>query len=107
MTWTFGKDLAMIFLAGEVVVDYSLRLKKELGVKGLWVNAYSNDVPCYIASDRVIREGGYEVEYSMYSYNRPGRFAEGIEDLIINTVYELLPATYKTNLKKIGTGTRN
>src|SRR5690606_29611892 len=25
--WNFGKDLAMIFLAGEVVVDYSLRIK--------------------------------------------------------------------------------
>lgn len=102
MTWTFGKDLAMIFLAGEVVVDYSLRLKKELGTEKLWVNAYSNDVPCYIASKRVIGEGGYEVEYSMYSYNRPSRFSESVEDLIISTVYELLPAGYKGKLKNMG-----
>jgi hypothetical protein len=104
MTWTFGTDLAMVFLAGEVVVDYSLRLKKELGTERLWVNAYSNDVPCYIASRRVIEEGGYEVEYSMYSYNRPSRFSEGIEDLIIGTVNELLPATYKPKTKYIGVG---
>jgi hypothetical protein len=97
MTWTFGKELAMVFLAGEVVVDYSLRLKKELGSERLWVNAYSNDVPCYIASRRVIQEGGYEVEYSMYSYNRPSRFSEEIEDLIITTVLELLPVSYKPN----------
>jgi len=99
MTWTFGNDLAMVFLAGEVVVDYSLRLKKELGEKKLWVNAYSNDVPCYIASRRVIGEGGYEVEYSMYSYNRPSRFSEAIEDMIIAAVYELLPTAYKQTSK--------
>ncbi len=104
MTWTFGKDLAMVFLAGEVVVDYSLRLKKELGTERLWVNAYSNDVPCYIASRRVIREGGYEVDYSMYSYNRPSRFSEGIEDLIVGTVYELLPSAFKTKMKNTGVG---
>src|SRR5262249_45124861 len=28
-TWAFGTELAMVFLAGEVVVDYSLRLKEE------------------------------------------------------------------------------
>ena len=26
-TWTFGDKLAMVFLGGEVVVDYALRLK--------------------------------------------------------------------------------
>lgn len=90
MTWTFGNDLSMVFLPGEVTVDYALRLKKEIGADKVWVNAYSNDVPCYIASKRVIQEGGYEVDYSMYSYNRPGRFSEEIEDLIVNTVHELL-----------------
>ncbi len=99
-TWTFGNDLAMVFLAGEVVVDYSLRLKKELAPGRLWVNAYSNDVPCYIASKRVIREGGYEVESSMYSYNQPGRFQEGIEDLIVATVHDLLPSSFKPGTKK-------
>jgi hypothetical protein len=94
-TWTFGNDLAMVFLPGEVVVDYSLRLKKELTPGRLWVNAYSNDVPCYIASRRVIQEGGYEVDYSMYSYNQPSRFQEGIEDLIVSTVHELLPTAFK------------
>lgn len=93
-TWTFGDKLAMINLAGEVVVDYSLRLKKELGDKHIWVNAYSNDVPCYIASRRVIREGGYEAESSMYYYDKPSPFAEEVEDIIISAVHELLPATF-------------
>ena len=29
-TWTFGDDLAMVFLPGEVTIDYALRLKREL-----------------------------------------------------------------------------
>jgi neutral ceramidase len=55
--WNFGKDLTMIFLAGEVVVDYSLRLKKELGANRIWVNSYANDIPCYIPSLRTLKEG--------------------------------------------------
>ncbi|MBD3627285.1 hypothetical protein [Cyclobacterium sp.] len=93
-TWTFGNEMAMVNLAGEVVVDYSLRLKKEIGADKLWINAYANDVPCYIASCRVIREGGYESESSMYYYDKPSPFAEGIEELIINTVHELLPPSF-------------
>ena len=89
-TWTFGDDLSMVFLAGEVVADYSLRLKEEIRNQHLWVTAYANDVPGYIASSRVIKEGGYEVDLSMYYYNQPSRFAEEIEDMIIQTVHELL-----------------
>jgi neutral ceramidase len=94
-TWTFGTDLAMINLAGEVVVDYSIRLKNELGSEKLWINAYANDVPCYIASRRVIREGGYEAESSMYYYDKPSPFVEEVEDIIIAAVHDLMPDTYK------------
>jgi hypothetical protein len=93
--WTFGNDLAMINLAGEVVVDYSIRLKNSLGAEAIWVNAYANDVPCYIASKRVIHEGGYEAETSMYFYDKPSPFVEEIEDSIVNTVYDLLPEPFK------------
>lgn len=96
--WTFGNNLAMINLAGEVVVDYSIRLKNELGAEHLWINAYSNDVPCYIASRRVIREGGYEAELSMYCYDKPAPFAEGVEDIIVGAVHEIIPAPF--NLKR-------
>ena len=95
-TWVFGEDLAMVFLPGEVVVDYSLRLKRELDGDRLWVNGYCNDVPCYIASARVIEEGGYEVDTSMDSYDKPTRFDPSVEDIIINKVHELLPETFET-----------
>ena len=95
-TWNFGNKLAMVNLAGEVVVDYSIRLKNELGAEHLWINAYSNDVPCYIASRRVIKEGGYEGETSMYWYNRPSPFSEKVEDLIVDAVHDLIPASFKS-----------
>lgn len=94
-TWTFGTDMAMIFLGGEVVVDYSLRLKKELGAERLWVNAYANDVRCYIPSRRVLREGGYEAEGHIYFYNQPSRLSENVEEMIVRTVHELLPTSFK------------
>lgn len=92
--WAFGDDLALVFLGGEVVVDYTLRLKRECAGDRLWVSAYSNDVPCYIASKRVLAEGGYEVDSSMYYYDRPQHFVPEIEDLIVGTVKKLLPAGY-------------
>ena len=90
-TWCFGDALAIVFLGGEVVVDYALRLKQECDPNRLWVVAYSNDVPCYIASKRVIGEGGYEVDGSMIYYGRPTRLAPEAEDRIIEAVHDLLP----------------
>ncbi|MCI0746754.1 MAG: neutral/alkaline non-lysosomal ceramidase N-terminal domain-containing protein [Verrucomicrobia subdivision 3 bacterium] len=99
-TWTFGDDLAMVFMAGEVVVDYSLRLKKELDSSRLWVTAYANDVPCYIPSSRILQEGGYEAEDSLWYYDRPARLAPESEELIIKTVHELLPKNFVDDPKK-------
>jgi hypothetical protein len=93
-TWCFGDDLAMVFLGGEVVVDYALRLRWEIDPNRLWINAYSNDVPCYIASKRVLDEGGYEADMSMVYYGRPARLAPEAEDLIVHTVHDLLPDAF-------------
>ncbi len=83
----------MVFLGGEVVVDYATRLKKEVGADRLWITAYANDVPCYIASRRVLEEGGYEADFSMIFYGKPTRLAPAVEDLIVSTVEEMLKAT--------------
>ncbi|TKK68477.1 hypothetical protein FC093_10125 [Ilyomonas limi] len=96
--WTFGNELAMINLAGEVVVDYSIRLKNDFGAENTWINAYANDVPCYIASKRVIREGGYEAEESMYFYDKPSPLAESVEDSVVNAVHDLMPEPF--NIKR-------
>jgi hypothetical protein len=93
-TWCFGDEMALVFLAGEVVVDYALRLKWEIDRNRLWVAAYSNDVPCYVASRRILSEGGYEADASMIYYGHPARLAPATEDLIIQAVHDLLPAPF-------------
>ncbi len=62
-TMQLGKQLTLVALGGEVVIDYALRLKRELSQKtggAVWVAGYSNDVMAYIPSERVLNEGGYE-----------------------------------------------
>jgi neutral ceramidase len=96
-TWTFGDDLAMIFLPGEVTVDYALRLKRELDGSRLWVTAYANGMPCYIVPRRLLDEGGYEVDSSMISYGQPTRLAPEAEDTIVDAVRRLLPPAWNGN----------
>ena len=93
-TWTFGDDLAMVFLPGEVTIDYALRLKRELDGSRLWVTAYANAMPCYICSKRLLGEGGYEVDSSMVSYGQPSRLAPEAEDKIIREVKALIPPAF-------------
>src|SRR5262249_23609554 len=99
-TWTFGNDLAMVFLPGEVVVDYSLRLKSEFDPARIWVNGYSNDAPCYIPSERVLDEGGYEGGAAMVYYDRPTRFASGSEDRITSAVHDTLRGSFANTPKQ-------
>jgi hypothetical protein len=95
--WTFGDDLALVFLPGEVVVDYSTRLKREFAAARLWVNGYANGVPCYIPSERILREGGYEGGGAMIYYDQPTKLAPGLETLIVDTVHELLPRNFRAS----------
>ena len=46
----FGRDLTLVALGGEVVVDYALRLAREYPGQRLWVAGYSNDVFGYVPS---------------------------------------------------------
>jgi putative membrane-bound dehydrogenase-like protein len=98
-TWAFGDQLALIFLPGEVVVDYALRLKRELDPGRIWINAYANDAPCYIPSERVLREGGYEGGDAMIYYDKPTRFRAGLEKRIIDAVHEQLAPTFRAPFK--------
>lgn len=85
----FGDELTLVALAGEVVVDYALRLKEILGAERTWVAAYANDVFAYIPSRRVLHEGGYEGASSMAVYGLPTTWSPAIEDMILRTVVML------------------
>ncbi|HJZ53615.1 MAG TPA: neutral/alkaline non-lysosomal ceramidase N-terminal domain-containing protein [Gemmataceae bacterium] len=91
--WGFGDQITWVALGGEVVIDYQIRLKKELPAnRTLWVTGYANDVMAYIPSERVLKEGGYEGDTSMIPYGLPTKWAPGIEDAIVSKVKELAGA---------------
>jgi Neutral/alkaline non-lysosomal ceramidase, N-terminal len=87
--WRLGPGLTWVTLGGEVVVDYSLRLKKELGADRTWVAAYTNDVMAYIPSLRVLKEGGYEGGGAMVYYGLPTVWSAAVEETIVKGVHEL------------------
>ncbi len=85
--WKLG-DQGIISLGGEVVVDYTIELKRIFG-QDLFVMAYSNDVMSYIPSVRILREGGYEAQSSQAVYGLPSTWTADIENRIIHEVISL------------------
>jgi hypothetical protein len=85
--WQFGRDLTLVGLSGEVVVDYVTMLEKALGPNQLWVAAYCNDVFGYLPSARVLSEGGYETR-GLYS-GGAGFFDPRAEQVLVGQVREL------------------
>jgi hypothetical protein len=86
--WQLGeKGPTLILLGGEVVVDYALRLKKELGGNAaVWPISYANDVMAYIPSKRVLDEGGYEGGGAMVYYGLPAPWGAEVEERIMAEV---------------------
>jgi hypothetical protein len=89
-SWRMGDGPSWLWLGGEVVVDYSLRIKREHQGQTIWVGAYANDVMAYIPSLRVLNEGGYEGGTSMTYYGQPSPWGPSVEDAIIRKVEQLL-----------------
>jgi neutral ceramidase len=89
--WRIG-SLSWAALGGEVVIDYSNRLRRETD-SDLWVFGYSTDVMAYIPSERVLKEGRYEGETSMIPHGRPSKWNPGLEDKIVAKTRELLERT--------------
>jgi hypothetical protein len=89
---SFGDDLLMVALAGEVVVDYSINIKAKHNKpdRPLWVSAYANDVFGYVPSTRVLREGGYEGGESFYYSNFPTPLANDTERIIMDEVRRMI-----------------
>jgi hypothetical protein len=84
--WKLGSDVQWVFLGGEVVVDYAVRIKSELTGSKTWVAGYSHDVMAYIPSRRVLMEGGYEGGGAMVYYGLPCPWAPEVEERIVAEV---------------------
>jgi hypothetical protein len=89
----FGKDLTIVALGGEVVVDYSYRLRRELPAERLWTAGYCNDVFGYVPSVRILVEGGYEADSNLIYYGLPTRFAPEVENILVQKVLALARQT--------------
>lgn len=85
----FGDDLVMVAMAGEVCVDYALRLRREFAGQRIWVAAFSNEVFAYVPSERVLREGGYEGGEAMVYFGIHGPFQPGLEQRLIDAIKRL------------------
>ena len=83
--WGVGEQL-LIALGGEVLVGYSVELKKKYG-REIFVLGYSNDLMGYIPTAKVLYEGGYEGSRSSII---PLLWASDIEEVILNEVSRLI-----------------
>ena len=84
-----GSSVTMIALGGEVVVDYGLRLKREIHDPFVWMAGYSNDVMTYIPSLRVLKEGGHEAGDAMKWGSHPAPWSDKVEEQIVVEVHRL------------------
>lgn len=96
--WRLGREVTWVFQGGEVVVDYAIRIKAELGDSSqnhvnIWCAGYANDVMAYIPSRRVLLEGGYEGGGSMVYYGIPTVWAPEVEETILSSVHRLFQST--------------
>jgi hypothetical protein len=87
-TIRFGDTLAIVTMAGEMSVEYSLRLKQELAdrFKHVLPLGYANGMVGYVSSKRQFPEYGYEVWDSNMFWFRTGRWEEDTEDRIVAAV---------------------
>jgi hypothetical protein len=60
-----------------------------------WLIGYAYEIPCYIPSARLIKEGGYETESSLVYYGYYGPFRGSIETQLL-TGLEGLVARLRT-----------
>ncbi|MCX7429087.1 MAG: hypothetical protein NTW96_26115 [Planctomycetia bacterium] len=88
--WKLGDDQLWISLAGEVVVDYSLKFKAKYGPT-TWTSGFTQEMVCYIPSLRVLKEGFGQEVGSPRSYGLPayGWTAE-VEDRVTAGVERLV-----------------
>jgi hypothetical protein len=85
--WNMG-GLPVMSLGGELVVEYSIGLKKMFG-HDIFVMGYCNDVMAYIPSVTILNEGGYEGDTSQQVYGLHSKWMPEIEPLIYEGMEKL------------------
>ena len=89
--WRCG-DFSIVAMEGEVVSAYGPLTRKAAGGTCM-VLGYSNAVECYIPTDRILREGGYEAEESCWVYRLPAALGRTAPAVVEKTIRRALVAT--------------
>lgn len=84
----FGGDLTLLALTGEVLVEYSLKLKDRLPGP-VWVAGYSNNYFTYIPTVDDLYAGGYEGRGFVRYTEFPAPFDHSVEDRVLSTATSL------------------
>ena len=80
--WRLGREVAVVFLPGEVFVEHGLAIKRASPFKATLVVELANSCPAYIPTEKAFREGSYEVVNS--------RVAPGGGEKMVAAAVELL-----------------
>jgi hypothetical protein len=88
--WKLGHDQLWISLAGEVVVDYSLKFQAKYGPQ-TWTSGFAQEMVCYIPSLRVLKEGFGQEVGALQSYGLPAsNWTTEVEDRVTACVERLV-----------------
>jgi dienelactone hydrolase len=90
--WTLG-ELTLVALEGEVCADWGPMTRALAPTKHAMTIGYANEVPGYIPTARIIREGGYEGDTSHMAYFLPAPFDPKMEVELQSIVEEALGRT--------------
>ncbi|HLT93859.1 MAG TPA: neutral/alkaline non-lysosomal ceramidase N-terminal domain-containing protein [Membranihabitans sp.] len=96
--WKLG-DQTMVGLAGEVVIDYAISVKRMLG-QDVFVFGYCSEGNLsYIPSARIIEEGGYEGKTAQFYKGFPSPWSPEIEVQILRTVQDMYQRHLEYSMK--------
>jgi dienelactone hydrolase len=91
--WQLG-DLTLVALEGEVCADWGPMSRALASTKYAMTIGYANEVPGYIPTARIIREGGYEGDTSHMAYFLPAPFEPKMEIELTALIEKALSRTH-------------
>lgn len=97
-----GEDLTFVILSGEIAEGYAYRISEmEYPDRRMWVVGFSNDLFAYVPTRGVLRAGnrvggGRVAGSSQLYWGWPSRWADDVEERIVNKVKELVEQADRT-----------
>jgi hypothetical protein len=86
-----ARGVRIVGLEGEPVAELGLLIERFYGGGVTFALGYTDGAQLYLPSERMLSEGGYEVE-SYYEYGFPSRLAGGMERILAETLAALRAA---------------